>query len=57
VAGGHATTWRLAMGNLGYPAFGDDVKVKDRTTTALNMRFGGGRHCKASEGVAAERNN
>jgi hypothetical protein len=45
------------MGNLGYPAFGDDVKVKDWIAPALNMRFGGSRHRKASEGAAAERNS
>ena len=57
MAGEHATMWRWVLENLGYPAFGDDVKAKDLTTTALSMRIGNGRHCKASERAAAARDS
>jgi hypothetical protein len=49
--------WRWVLGNLGYPAFGNDMMVKDRIRTALNMRCGDGGHWKASEGAAAESNS
>lgn len=47
--------WRFMSGTQEYPAFANDVKVKDRIISASNMRFGGGKQRKGlGEGSRGE---